>query len=282
MTKSLKALIFSIIFAPLLFISYDGEPESSKDGYKEPITGMEFVFVKGGCFEMGDTFGDGDSDERPVHTVCLDDFYMGKYEVTQGQWEILMDSNPSYFKLGDDYPVDNVSWNDALEFIKKLNHKTGKAYRLPREAQWEYAARSRGKRDKWPGTSSESELEEYVWYDKNSGERTHPVGQKRPNNLGLYDMGGNVWEWCFDWYHKDYYSKSPKKNPEGLDKGLFKGLRGGSMMFKSHFARASARTGFIPSSPHNYFFGFRLAHSGDSFLSFAKKSKCLKRDKSGI
>lgn len=193
----------------------DGRVELSKD-YTDPVTGMEMVYVKGGCYQMGDLWGDGDSDEKPVHEVCVDDFYIGKHEVTQGQWKEIMGNNPSYFKdCGDNCPVEQVSWNDAQDYIKKLNRKTGKNYRLPTEVEWEYAARSGGKKEKWAGTSSESELGEYAWYRGNSGSKTRPVGQKRPNGLGIYDMSGNVWEWVGDWYHEKYYQYSPKDNPKG-------------------------------------------------------------------
>jgi len=124
--------------------------------YTYTIMSMEFVFVKGGCFDMGDNFGDGFSDENPVHEVCVDDFYIGKYEVTQGQWEEVMGNNPSKFQHGKNYPVENVSWNDVQGFIKKLNNKTDKSYRLLTEAEWEYVARSVGKREKWAGTSAPS------------------------------------------------------------------------------------------------------------------------------
>lgn len=145
----------------------------------------DMVFVKGGCYQMGDTFGD--ADEKPVHEVCVGDLYMGKYEVTQGQWKAIMGNNPSYFKdCGDNCPVEDVSWDDAQNFIQKLNQKTGKNYRLPTEAEWEYAARSGGKSEKYAGTSSESELTDYTWHDKNAASKakTHPVGQKKPNGIG--------------------------------------------------------------------------------------------------
>lgn len=191
---------------------------------------MEFVIVKRGCYEMGDTFGDGEKDERPAHTVCVDDFYIGKYEVTQGQWGMLMRNNPSRFKKGDNYPVEMVSWYDVQGFIQSLYQKTGKRYRLPTEAEWEYAARSGGKREKYAGASRKSELGEYAWYNENSREKTllfwkkkprrrHPVGQKKPNGLGLYDMTGNVSEWCSDWYGVRYYSHSPKHNAKGPGSG---------------------------------------------------------------
>ena len=138
-----------------------------------------------------------------IREVCVDDLYLGKYEVTQGQWKSIMGSNPSIFKdCGENCPVEDVSWDDAKEFINLLNKKTGKKYRLPYEAEWEYAARSGGKNEVWAGTSDEKELKDYAWYGANSGKRPHPVGQKKPNSLGIYDMSGNVWEWMEDKYFK--------------------------------------------------------------------------------
>lgn len=230
--------------------------------YRDPTTGMEFVFVKGGFFEMGDTFGDGDADEKPVHEVCVGDFWMGKYEVTQGQWQRIMGENPSYFKSGENYPIENVSWNDVQEFIRRLNQSSGKKYRLPTEAEWEYAARSGGKREKWAGTSIEGELREYAWYYVNSGRGTQPVGQKRPNGLGLYDMSGNVWEWCQDWYDENYYRNSPRNNPRGPDSGSSKVVRGGSWYYSPWGIRASDRSWDGPSD-RNDISGFRLILSSD-------------------
>ena len=155
---------------------------------------------------MGDIFNTGDSDEKPVHTVCVDNFYLGRTEVTQKQWVDITGHNPSKFQC-EDCPVERVSWNDITDFIKKLNERTGMNYRLPTEAEWEYAARSGGKDELWAGTSDEFELEEYAWCKVNSEERTHPVGEKEPNGLGLYDMTGNVWEWTWDRYDEKYYDR---------------------------------------------------------------------------
>ncbi len=170
--------------------------------YKDPATGIEFVFVKGGCFQMWDA-GDESRDEGRSR-VCVDDFYIGRYEVTQRQWKEVMGNNPSIFKdCGDNCPVEGVNWDEAKEFTQILSKQTGKAYRLPYEAEWEYAARNRGKDEKWAGTSDEKELPDYAWYEVNSGKRPHPAGQKRPNGLGIYDMSGNVWEWMENKYFKE-------------------------------------------------------------------------------
>lgn len=226
--------------------------------FKDPTTGMEFVSVKGGCYQMGDTFGDGESDEKPVHEVCVDDFYIGKYEVTQGQWKAVMGNNPSYLKdCGDNCPVETVSWNDIQEFINKLNNKTGKNYRLPTEAEWEYAARSGGKSEKYSGSN---DVDSVAWYDKNSGSKTHPVGQKAANGLGIYDMSGNVWEWVNDWYDSGYYKNSPKNNPTGADSGSFRVLRGGSWGGDAWVTRSASRHDDAPGSRFHVG-GFRLVRT---------------------
>jgi len=210
--------------------------------FKDPSTGMEFVFVKGGCFQMGDVFGDGGIDEKPLHEVCVNDFYMGKYEVTQGQWKAVMGNNPSKFRnCGDICPVECFSWNDLFAFMRKLNSQSGKNYRLPTEAEWEYAARSGGRSEKWAGTSSESALGEYAWYNANSGSKTHPVGQKRPNKLLLYDMSGNVQELCSDWYDSLYYYRSPTDNPQGPYSGSLRVVRGGCWFYEANFVRTAYR-----------------------------------------
>lgn len=216
--------------------------------YKDPFTDMEFVFVKGGCYRMGDGFGDGDGSERPVHEVCVNDFWIGKFEVTQGQWSAIMGTNPSFHKnCGDNCPVENINWNDAQEFAVRLAQKTSKAYRLPTEAEWEYAARSGGKKEKWAGTSSEPELGEYAWFHKNSEKKTHPAGQKKANSLGLYDMSGNVWEWTSDRYKEKYYSESPRDNPNGPEIGRSRVNRGGSCSGFAGYLRTTDRGSNEPS-----------------------------------
>lgn len=236
-------------------------PSERKEALTDPAKAIEFVLVKGGCFQMGDTFGDGREDEKPVHTVCVDDFYIGKYEVTQGQWQSIMGSNPSFFKnCGDKCPVEQVSWNDIQGFLAKLNAKAGRKYRLPTEAEWEFAARSGGKKEKYAGTSSDAELGKYAWYNANSGISIHPVGQKKPNGLGLYDMTGNAWEWCQDWYGEISYSQSTRKNPAGPQSGTRRVLRGGAWLFEPAGIRASTRYGLFPEAKGDLY-GFRLTIS---------------------
>ena len=231
---------------------------TSVKNYIDPTTGMEFIFVKGGCYKMGDTFGDGDAEEKPAHEVCVSDFYMGKYEVTQEQWLKVMGSNPSNFKeCGGTCPVESVSWDDVTLYTEKLNSVSGGQYRLPYEAEWEYAARSGGKGEEWAGTSDMDVLGSMAWFVDNSRKTTHPVGQKRPNGLGLYDMSGNVWEWCKDWYDEKYYEKSPVKNPRGALSGSSRVIRGGSWSSTAGGVRASFRNGIVPGNRGNDL-GFRL------------------------
>ena len=232
----------------------------------------KMVLIKGGCFKMGDAFGDGNPDEKPVHKVCVDDFYLGEHEVTQREWEEIMGNNPSYFKnCGEDCPVENVSWNDVQEFMMKLNKKTGMNYRLPREAEWEYGAREGGKEIKFPGFSSRRDLElysnfcdvycEFLWKKKNQDDGfkyTAPVKSFKPNGLGLYDMSGNVWEWAQDWYDKNYYNSIHRKNPGGPIEGKYKVLRGGSWGDEPALARAAGRFWSGPEL-RNSAYGFRLA-----------------------
>ncbi len=225
----------------------------------------EMVLVKGGCFQMGGTSGEGYADERPVHEVCVDDFYIGKYEVTQSEWKSIMGTNPSKFKGNVNCPVENISHDDVRKFTHKLRQRTGKKYRLPTEAEWEYAARSGGKDELWAGTSDPFELEDYAWYEDNSEERTHPVGSKKPNGLSLYDMSGNVYEWVWDRYDAKYYERSPKNNPKGALGKEYRLLRGGSWDDTPVFIRAANRFRVGPIYRDSHF-GFRLALSVDSYF----------------
>lgn len=223
----------------------------------EAVPEIPVVVVKGGCFDMGDAFGDGGLDEKPLHQVCLDDFLMGKYEVTREQWQAVMGSNPATSEKGGQYPVDSVSWNDTREFIKRLNQKTGKKWRLPTEAEWEYAARSGGKKQRYAGTDVKEALREYAWNETNSDLKTHPVGSRQPNALGLYDMSGNVWEWCADRYDRDYYKQSPRSNPKGDPFGVNRIMRGGSSRSAAGFLRASYRE-YVAPDVRGDLFGLRL------------------------
>ncbi|MEO5357622.1 MAG: formylglycine-generating enzyme family protein [Nitrospirae bacterium YQR-1] len=193
--------------------------------YTDAVTGMEFVFVKGGCFRMGDIFGDGFPDEKPVHEVCVDDFYIGKYPVTQQQWVTITGGNPSRFQDNDTNPVEQVSWEDAQDFIRELCARSGALYRLPTEAEWEYACRGGGAHERYSGGNFP---DNFAWYDTVSGKKPHPAGIKQPNSLGIYDMSGNVWEWVLDVYARDAYSKHERNNPIHHGPGRSRVMRGGS------------------------------------------------------
>ena len=218
---------------------------------------IEMVKVEAGTFMMGATSEMKDSYgwEKPVHQVTLtNDYYMGKYEVTQALWEAVMGSNPSYFK-GDNLPVEKMSWNDCQEFISKLNSMTGRKFRLPTEAEWEYAARG-GKKSRGYQYSGSSNISDVAWYDGNSGSKTHPVGTKQANELGIYDMSGNVYEWCLDWYGS--YSSSSQTNPTGAGSGVGRVGRGGSWYYNAGVCRSSCRIGITPVDRY-YGLGLRLA-----------------------
>lgn len=207
---------------------------------------FKMIRVDGGTFTMGATLeqeSDAGDDEKPAHQVTLSTYYIGETEVTQALWEAVMDSNPSDFK-GEDRPVEQVSWEDCKSFISKLNSLTGKNFRLPTEAEWEYAARGGNKSQgyKYSGSNNPSDVAWY--YIDNSSNETHPVKQKSPNELGLYDMSGNVWEWCQDWYGS--YSSSSQTNPTGASSGSYRVLRGGSWYSDAWNCRVSIRSDITP------------------------------------
>ena len=220
---------------------------------------IEMVKVEAGSFNMGATpeMQAPYEVEKPVHRVTLtNNYYIGKYEVTQALWQAVMGSNPSYFK-GDDLPVEQVSWNDCQDFISKLNAMTGKRFRLPSEAEWEYAARG-GKKSRGYQYSGSNTLGDVAWYEGNSGSKPHAVGTKQPNELGIYDMTGNVYEWCQDWYGS--YSSSPQTNPIGAVSGSSRVDRGGSWFFTAKHCRSSYRFNLTPGYRLN-FLGLRLVLS---------------------
>ena len=215
------------------------------------------VYVEGGTFTMGATSEQGKDaydDEKPAHQVTLSSFSIGKYEVTQEEWEAVMGKNPSSFK-GAKRPVERVSWNDCQEFIRKLNTMTGKRFRLPTEAEWEYAARGGNKSIGYKYAGSDN-LDRMAWYDSNSDNATHDIGQKSPNELGLYDMSGNVWEWCQDWYGS--YSSNSQTNPSGPSSGSYRVYRGGSWFSRARNCRVSFRSYGSPGFADNLQ-GLRLA-----------------------
>ncbi len=216
------------------------------------------VFVRGGTFMMDSN--DGRDNEKPVHEVTLDDFYISKYQVTQRQWQAVMGSNPSHFKSGNNHPVECVSWDDVQKFIQKLNAQTGQSYCLPTEAQWEYAARG-GQKSKSYKYAGSNNLDKVAWYNTNSRKTTRSVGQKQANELGLYDMSGNVWEWCQDAYVDTFYQTlaSTQRNPinQGYEINPLRVLRGGSRLDFISKCGVTYRFSVLHNYP-NDISGFRL------------------------
>jgi formylglycine-generating enzyme required for sulfatase activity len=215
------------------------------------------VRVDGGTFTMGATSEQGSDaygDEKPAHQVTLSTYSIGETEVTQALWKAVMGSNPSDFE-GDNLPVEQVSWDDCQTFISKLNTATGKRFRLPTEAEWEYAARG-GSKSRGYKYSGSNTIGDVAWYDSNSGSKTHNVKTKQPNELGLYDMSGNVWEWCQDW--SGSYSSGSKTNPTGPSSGSVRVYRGACWNNYARFCRSSDR-GSLPPYIRIHFLGLRLA-----------------------
>lgn len=237
-------------------------PVSSGAGARD-LAADGLVFVQGGPFTMGCTAEQGsdcDTDEKPTRKVTLSDYYIGKYEVTQKQWRNVMGSNPP--ELGfpgcDDCPVENVSWNDVQDFLKKLNSANpGKNYRLPTEAEWEYAARGGNLTENYKYAGSNT-IDDVAWYSPNAGFKTHPVGGKNANELGLHDMSGNVWEWCSDWIGT--YPSGAETNPTGSSLGDTRVHRGGSLSRDALLCRVAYRTSALPASRH-FTLGFRICRS---------------------
>lgn len=213
---------------------------------------LEMIYIPSGKFTMGSKMKES---EKPPHGVVVPAFYIGKFQITQAQWKAVMGSNPSHFKGDDNLPVENVSWNNAKEFCQKLGQLTGNAYRLPSEAEWEYACRA--------GTIGDyaGNLEEMAWYSKNSGSKPHAVGRKEPNAFGLHDMHGNVWEWCEDVWHVNYQG-APTDGSAWIESGNqgLRIVRGGSWYYDAGRCRSGFRQHHLPGSRH-YSFGFRVVMS---------------------
>jgi formylglycine-generating enzyme len=230
--------------------------------------GMKLVLIPAGEFMMGspETEKERDANEGPQHKVKITKtFYMAATEVTQGQFKTVMGNTPwpGQFE-GDDLPVNYVSWNDCQEFLKKMSAKEGKTYRLPSEAEWEYACRA-GSTTRFNSGDDDKALDEAGWYAGNSEKKTHPVGQKKANAWGLYDMHGNICEWCEDWYEENYYRSSPAVDPTGPAQGTDRVLRGGSWIDKPGSCRSASRYRFTPG-PHYNLAGFRVVVAGARIL----------------
>lgn len=246
--------------------------ETAQGDLNVTVNGVPFVMklVKGGTFQMGSEDSDAFGDEKPVHGVTLSSFYIGETEVTQSFWKAVMcaeqasSSWTDEFGRGDNYPAYRVSWNDCQDFIHKLNDLTGYNFRLPTEAEWEFAARggNSGIGYKYAGGNSIGDL---AWYQDNSGRKTHEVKTKSPNELGLYDMNGNVWEWCGD-YWKSNYDNGSQTNPKGPSSGTDRVLRGGSWDNIPRLCRVSSRRGRNPGD-WNYYIGLRLCLSSKTKAS---------------
>ena len=229
---------------------------NSSTSYDISITKLEpldMVFVEGGTFQMGDNFGDGDISEKPVHEVTISDFYISKTEITQKEWIEITSNNPAKY-WADEQPVESISWKDAINYCnarsllegltpcyttdggKTICDFSANGYRLPTEAEWEYAARGgiANKNFKYSGSTN---INDVAWYDKNSSNITHPVAQRQPNDLGIYDMCGNVWEFCWDYFNENYYSQSPRQDPAGPELGDERIMRGGAWSDDAYFNR---------------------------------------------
>jgi formylglycine-generating enzyme required for sulfatase activity len=198
---------------------------------------LEMIAIPGGTFEMGDY--DGNASEKPPHQVNIKPFYLGKYVFTQEQYQAVKGTNPSRFQ-GAKRPVEQVNWNQTMEFCKKLSQKTGRNYRLPSEAEWEYACRA-GTQTKYYFGDDEKQLGNYAWYDGNSNWETHPVGEKEPNQFGLYDMHGNVWEWCSDRWHENYHNTLTDGSSWETGTGDNRVRRGGSWSLNAVLCRSTFR-----------------------------------------
>jgi len=244
-SRPLNFILIAFLLVPLT--------SAAEDTAGKKPTGLELVRVRGGCFQQG-----ADSSgfmEKPRHEVCLPDYYIGRYEVTQRDWRDVMGSNPSRFQgCGDDCPVDSVSWHDAHEFITRLNSITGRAFRLPTEAEWEYACTARGSAENWCGGNRADAV---AWQRDNSDLKPHPVGRKQPNGLGIHDMSGNVWEWVHDW--SGTYDSSRQLDPKGAGSGSTKVRRGGSWQYGSEKATSVWRSSGYPDD-RAMDIGFRLGH----------------------
>lgn len=257
----LKLFIICISAITFLSCSNDEENENSeKTGNIDFTDGIDLVFVEGGTFTQG-SLEIGEAHEKPAHQVTLNDFYIGKYEISQKQWYDVVGSWPELPPeeangKGDNYPIYYVSWFDAQLFLTKLNEKTGKEYRLPTEAEWEYASKG-GKRSKeflYSGSDTPNDIA--IYYGTVGG--AYEIGLKGENELGIHDMSGNVWEWTNDWYGP--YDSNPQTNPKGSTEGSERVTRGGTWINVPYGIRTTARYKHNPSSTYK-FIGFRVAHS---------------------
>ncbi len=253
---SSSATELSDFFSEILDTPENGTNEGTLPAtWQSPITGTKFIHVPSGCFRMGKKNEATElyNHAQPIHEVCVDGFYIAETEVRQDEFEKITGKNPSGFNKGGEYPVENISWSDVQVFFQKLKSKSGKHFRLPTEAEWEYAARFGAENE----NDSVQAVGTYSWYRANSANKTHPVGSKTANTLGLFDMGGNVMEMCSDWYGP--YSSVRKENPTGAKKGSHRVSRGGSWMSVVEFVHPGKRYWSDTSAKADL--GFRLVLS---------------------
>ena len=230
--------------------------EEQQEAIREIVSAM--VRVEGGTFQMGSDSGLANDDEQPVHAVTLSNYRIGKFTITQKQWKAIMGGDPgwnSQFGLGDEYPATQISADDVRGFLNVLKGLSGLNFRLPTEAEWEYAARG-GKSLHGTLYSGSDDADAVAWHQGNAGNRLHPVGSLQPNELGLYDMSGNVWEWCSDRYGA--YSAEAQTNPQGPNSGQRRVVRGGSFSYEAAFSRVTQRNSIQPNT-QSFAVGFRLA-----------------------
>ena len=248
----------SVVSDSVVSDEYMGSVSAANEVFKVKDIEFRMIKVEGGTFTMGATseMENPYDDEKPTHQVTLSSYYIGETEVTQALWKAVMGSNPSYFK-GDNLPVEMVSWDDCQTFISKLNALTGKRFRLPTEAEWEFAARG-GNQSRHTPFSGSSRIDDVAWYESNSDNKTHPVKTKQPNELGSYDMTGNVWEWCQDWYGS--YNSYAQTNPTGAGSGSHRVDRGGSWICSPRLCRSSYRYCLTPEFS-DFDLGLRLVLS---------------------
>ena len=269
----LTALLLVVLLILLSLSCAFRKYKSKRPGTKHETLGITLASIPGGTFRMG-VAGGGYFE----HTVTLDGFKMSATEITQGQYKSVMGENPSDF-IGNNLPVETVSWYDAVKFCNRLSDKAGlercysestfecdfsrSGFRLPTEAEWEYACRAGTETMFYTGNNISSDdttstdLDRAGWYYGNSNKQTHPAGQKEPNAFGLYDMHGNVWEWCNDWYNRGYYTNSPIKNPCGPSPSSARVLRGGSWFYNASYCHSAFRNRTPPSNT-SYNLGFRV------------------------
>lgn len=253
----LPAFLFLCCLIPLSLIAAGVNPPlPPPETRTDRATGIEFVLVPGGEFTMG---SDGHSaNESPPHLIRTKSFLLGRTEVTQRQWTKVMEAAPSHFKGCGDCPVEQVSWEDVREYLRRAGESAGMKLRLPTEAEWEYAAGGGEAHQQWPGTDRESDAGEYIWYSGSFEGKTRPVGLKNPNAFMLFDMGGNVAEWCADWYGEDFYGQSPLDDPRGPGTGTRRVVRGGSWLGSPYDTRVTHRS-MRPPDTRSRTIGFRVA-----------------------